>query len=143
MYKSAVPHNRCIIPATYFFEPDKIHYPKPPHPWYLFKLKEQEIFGLAGLYNAWKDPKTNEELYTYTIITTKPNAVVGAYHDREPAILDSTQEKLWLNPDLTEPQQVLPMLKPYPPETMESWHVPDAAKNPRNDSPEVIKPVSD
>src|SRR6266705_5780515 len=67
VYKSAVPGQRCIIPATYFFEPDKKHYPKPPHPWYVFKLKEQKIFALAGLYNAWTDPKTNEELYTYTI----------------------------------------------------------------------------
>jgi len=60
----------------------------------------------------------------------------------EPALLDREQEKLWLNPDLTEPQQILPMLKPYPSETMESWRVPDAAKNPRNDTPEVIQPVS-
>jgi putative SOS response-associated peptidase YedK len=120
----------------------KIHYPKPPHPWYLFRLKEQKIFALAGLYNAWTDPQTNEELYTYTIITTKPNAVVGQYHDREPAILDREQEKQWLNPDLTEPQHILPLLKPYPPETMESWRVPDAAKNPRNDTPEIIKPVA-
>jgi len=143
VYKSAVPGQRCIIPATYFFEPDKKHYPKPPHPWYCFKLNDQKVFSLAGLYNPWTDPKTGEELYTYTIITTEPNAVVGAYHDREPAILDSTQEKQWLNPDLTEPQQILPLLKPYPPEKMESWRVADATKNPRNDYPEVIKPVSD
>jgi len=143
VYKSAVVNQRCIIPATHFFEPDKIHYPKPPHPWHLFRLKDQEIFGLAGLYNAWTDPKTGEQLYTYTIITTKPNAVVGAYHDREPAILPRNEEKQWLNPDITEPQQVLPLLKPFPPETMESWRVSDAAKNPRNDYPEVINPVSD
>ncbi len=142
VYKSAVPHQRCIIPATYFFEPDKIHYPKPPHPWYLFRLKDQEIFGLAGLYNIWTDPKTNEKLYTYTIITTKPNAVVGKYHDREPALLGKNEENQWLNPDITEPEQVLPLLKPYPPETMESWRVPDAAKNPKNDYPDVIKPLS-
>jgi len=143
VYKSAVANQRCIIPATYFFEPDKKHYPKPPHPWYCFRLKDQNIFGLAGLYNIWTDPKTQEKLPTYTIITTNPNAVVGSYHDREPAILPRTEEKQWLNPDLTEPEQVLPLLKPYPPETMESWRVPDAAKNPRNDYPELIKPVSD
>jgi len=30
VYKPAVPHQRCIIPVTYFFEPDKIHYPSLP-----------------------------------------------------------------------------------------------------------------
>ncbi len=143
VYKPAVPHQRCIIPATYFFEPDRVHFPKPQNaPWHVFKLKEQNIMALAGLYNAWTDPQTNEALYTYTIITTQPNAVVGQYHDREPAILDREQENQWLNPDLTEPQHILPLLKPYPPEAMESWHVPDAAKNLRNDAPEVIQPVA-
>src|SRR5713101_1435012 len=60
VYRNAVARQRCIIPATYFFEPYKIHYPRPPHPWYLFKLKEQNILALAGLYNAWKDPTTKK-----------------------------------------------------------------------------------
>jgi len=60
VYKSAVPNQRCIIPATYFFEPDKKHFPKPPHPWYCFRLTDQKIFGLAGLYNIWTDPKTSD-----------------------------------------------------------------------------------
>jgi len=143
VYKRAVPKQRCIIPATHFFEPDRVHFPKPqPAPWYVFKLKDQEIFGLAGLYNAWTDPTTGEQLYTYTIITTQPNAVVGTYHEREPAILPKNEENQWLNPDITEPEHVLPLLTPYPPEEMESWRVSDAAKNPKNDTPEVIQPAA-
>jgi len=42
-------------------------------------------------------------------------------------------------PDLVT--QVLQMLKPYPPNTMESWRVGDEAKNPRNDYPEIIQPI--
>ncbi len=143
IYKVAVPHQRCIIPATHFFEPDRVHFPKPQQaPWYCFKLKGQEIMGIAGLYNDWTDPNTNEKLSTYTIITTKPNAVVGRYHEREPAMLQNRHdEKQWLNPDITEPEQVLSLLKPYPPEQMESWRAPDTARNPRNDYPELIKPV--
>jgi putative SOS response-associated peptidase YedK len=142
LYKSAVPRQRCIVPATHFFEPDRVHFPKPqPAPWYCFRLKDQPLFGIAGLYNPWTDPQTGEQLYTFTIITTQPNAVVGRYHDREPAILPRNQESHWLNPDVTEPEHVMPLLKPYPPEMMESWRAPDAARNPRNDTPDVIKPV--
>jgi putative SOS response-associated peptidase YedK len=91
LYKPALPSQRAIIPVTHFYEPDRVHFPKPkPAPWYLFKLKDEEIFGLAGLYNPWIDPATKELLYTFTIITTDPNEDVGEYHPREPAILPST-----------------------------------------------------
>jgi hypothetical protein len=35
----------------------------------------------------------------------------------------------------------MPMLKTSSPDQMESWHVADAAKNPKNDYPEIIHPV--
>lgn len=54
-----------------------------------------------------------EELFSYTIITTVPNAVVGKYHDRMPVILEKEDEEIWLSPDIAEPEQLLPLLKPY------------------------------
>jgi putative SOS response-associated peptidase YedK len=38
---------------------------------------------------------------------------------------------------------LLPLLKPYAAEDMEEWQVGDAARNPRNDYPELIKPVEE
>jgi putative SOS response-associated peptidase YedK len=58
-----------------------------------------------------------------------------------PAILHREDEEAWLNPDLTEPEHLLPLLQPYPTELMETWRVGDGAKNPRNDSSELIKPI--
>ena len=98
--------------------------------------------ALAGLYNPWTDPQTNTELFTFTIITTSPNPVVETYHDREPVQLPRELETSWLSPDVTEPEQIMPMLKPSSPDQMESWHVSDAAKNPKNDSPELLTPVA-
>jgi putative SOS response-associated peptidase YedK len=68
--------------------------------------------------------------------------VVGAYHDREPVQLARDLESSWLNPDITEPDQIMPMLKTSSPEKMESWRVGDAAKNPKNDYPELLTPVA-
>jgi putative SOS response-associated peptidase YedK len=67
---------------------------------------------------------------------------VGKIHDRMPVILKKEDEETWLNPDITEPEQLLPLLKPYPAEEMEEWQVGDAARNPRNDYAELIKPVN-
>src|ERR671915_859096 len=133
---------RCIVPATGFYEPDKLHYAKPPFPWHYFQLKDGVLFGFAGLYDIWRDPKTGKEIQSYTIITTQPNSLVGTVHDRMPAILQKEDEEAWLNPDLTEPEHLLPLLKPYPAEDMETWRVGDGAKNPRNDTEELIKPLN-
>jgi putative SOS response-associated peptidase YedK len=86
--------------------------------------------------------RSGKEIYSYTIITTVPNEVVGKFHDRMPVILQKEDEETWLNPDIIEPEQLLLLLKPYPADKMEEWHVSDEARNPRNDYPELIKPVN-
>jgi putative SOS response-associated peptidase YedK len=58
-----------------------------------------------------------------------------------PVILNKEDEDEWLNPDIVEPEKLQHLLKPYPADKMEEWQVSDEARNPRNDNPEVIKPV--
>jgi putative SOS response-associated peptidase YedK len=140
-YKEPFRHKRCIVPATGFYEPDKIHFTKPPFPWHYFQLKDQKVFGIAGLYDVWKDRETGKEMHTYTIITTEPNAVVGEFHGRMPVILQKEDEETWLNPDISEPAQLQPLLQSYQPDKMETWPVGEEARNPRNDYPELIKPL--
>ena len=140
-YRVPFRRRRCIVPATGFYEPDKIHFPKPPFPWHYFTLKDQGVFGFAGLYDIWKDRQTGKEIYSYTIITTEPNEVVGEFHNRMPVILQKEDEEMWLNPDISEPAQLLPLLKSYQAEKMETWPVGEEARNPRNDYPELIKPT--
>jgi putative SOS response-associated peptidase YedK len=132
VYREPFRHKRCVIPATGFFEPDKVNFPKPPHPWHFFRLKETELFAFAGLYDVWTDKQTGKDLYSYTLITTEPNALVGKFHGRMPVILNKEDEAARLNPDTTEAKDLLPLLKPFPADRMQEWHVGDAAKNPRN-----------
>jgi putative SOS response-associated peptidase YedK len=140
-FREPLRHKRCLVPATGFYEPDKIHFDKPPFPWHYFHLKNQPLFGFAGLYDIWTDKETGKEIYSYTIITTEPNEIVGKFHNRMPVILKKEDEAAWLNPDSVESEQLLQLLKPYPADEMEEWQVGDAARNPRNDNPELIRPV--
>ena len=68
---------------------------------------------------------------------------MGKVHNRMPVILKKEDEETWLNPDIVEPERLLPLLKPYPSEKMEEWSVSEEARNPRNDYPELIKPIDD
>jgi putative SOS response-associated peptidase YedK len=59
-----------------------------------------------------------------------------------PAILHREDEETWLNPAITKPEHLLPLLKLYEPASdMEMWSVGDAARNPRNDFPELLNPI--
>jgi SOS response associated peptidase (SRAP) len=42
---------------------------------------DDEIFGVAGLWDAWKSPE-GDWLQSFTIITTDPNAVAQTVHNR-------------------------------------------------------------
>jgi putative SOS response-associated peptidase YedK len=59
-----------------------------------------------------------------------------------PVILEQEDEETWLDPDVVEPEHILPLLKSYPAGKMEEWQVSEAARNPRNDYAEVIKPLN-
>jgi putative SOS response-associated peptidase YedK len=59
-----------------------------------------------------------------------------------PAILHKKDEETWLNPDITEPEQLYPLLSPYPDAAMQAYPVSPAVNNPKNGNKDVIKPAS-
>jgi putative SOS response-associated peptidase YedK len=138
VYRKPFRTQRCLVPATGFYEWDKSV--KPTQPWY-FKLKHEELFAFAGLYDRWQDPKTRTEVLSYTIITIQANGVVGKIHHRMPVILQKEDEDAWLNPDIVEPELLLPLLKQYPDKEMEAYPVSTAVNRPTIDTAELIKPL--
>ena len=132
-YRKPFRKQRCLVPATGFFEWDKTQKPSVPH---YFYLKDGPIFAFAGLYDSWIDPKTKQEIHSYTIITIKANQVVGKVHDRMPVILKRDDENKWLDPTQTA-QQLLTLLTPYPNVEMQEYIVDRAVNSPRNDNPGV------
>jgi putative SOS response-associated peptidase YedK len=131
-FKKAFQFQRCIIPASFFFEWRKGESGKTP---YCIKVKGEEVFGFAGLYFE------AEGGHSCVIITTAPNELMEPIHNRMPAILGREDEDGWLDPDQSEPEILLPMLESFPAELMEAYPVSPAVNSPRNQSAEVIRPV--
>jgi SOS response associated peptidase (SRAP) len=50
-----------------------------------------------GLWDCWLDRDTGRQLYTFTIITTRANALVRRIHDRMPVIYDAAMGRQWLD----------------------------------------------
>ncbi len=135
-FRDLLGKRRCLVLADGFYEWRKEGKGKVPM---RFKLKSGEPFAFAGLWDTWKQPDGNL-LRTYTIVTTEPNDVLRPIHDRMPAMLSNDEAQKWLAVD-DEIAHALALLKPYPPEKMEGYEVSPLVSNPRNDSPECIRPI--
>jgi putative SOS response-associated peptidase YedK len=71
------------------------------------------LFAFAGLWDRWRDP-SGLWLNSCSILTTIPNAVTSAVHDRMPVILDPDSYDLWLDPGMTNVEAVSEILNGAP-----------------------------
>ena len=83
-FRDALKSRKCLIPADGFYEWARTGKAKQP---YCFEVNEGELFAFAGIWDRWKDP-SGQWVKSFSILTTTPNAVTAAVHDRMPVILD-------------------------------------------------------
>ncbi|GAB4148768.1 MAG: SOS response-associated peptidase [Patescibacteria group bacterium] len=132
-FKKLVQSQRCLIPATGFYEWKKTEAGKIPH---YFFLKDQKMFSLGGLYRLEKN-ETGEEVLTCVVITTQPNELMQPVHNRMPLIISKLNENAWLNSANSEAVQSL--IKPFAAEDMKAVTVSKKVNNAGNDSPDLIE----
>ena len=96
-FKLLVNSSRCIIPSTGFFEWKHENKQKTPH--FIYPTNDS-VFSMAGLYDSWMNPNSNEVLNSFTIITSEANDFMAEIHNskkRMPLILNAKDEENWLN----------------------------------------------
>jgi len=98
------------------------------------------VFAAAGLWEHWPGKDGAESVDSFTIITTAANAIMEPIHDRMPVILPTDAIDAWLDPDNADDLQEL--LVPYPADAMQEWTVSTRVNNARNESEELITPIS-
>jgi putative SOS response-associated peptidase YedK len=89
---------------------------------YCFEVNEEELFAFAGIWDRRRD-SGGHPLETCSILTTTPNAMTSAVHDRMPVILHPDNYDLWLDPGLSDVAAASEMLKPYDPRLMRCYPV--------------------
>lgn len=138
-FRTAYKARRCLVVADGFYEWQKnADGSKTP---YYIRLREADVFGLAGLWEQWKNPETGELVKSCTIVTGEPNDLIKSLHDRMAVILPRSEYATWLNPKITDVRQLQPLLQPYPAESMVAFPVSPRVNNPRYDAPDLIDPV--
>lgn len=87
---------RCIVPVDGFFEWKAIKGQRAKQP-YAIAMRDGSPFGLAGIWENWKEPASGEWIRTFAIITTDANELVADIHDRMPVILAPGDHVRWLS----------------------------------------------
>lgn len=102
-FRHAYRTRRCLVPANAFYEWSG---PKGHRLKWRITVKDEPLFALAGLWEWWKDPASDEGIETYTIVTTDANEALAQIHDRMPVIVAPENHATWLDPNRS-PEKLL------------------------------------
>ena len=138
-FRDALRSRRCVIPASGFYE--WARHGRTRQPW-LFRRRDDQPFGLAGLWESWRAPD-GSTLESCAVITTEPNDLMRPIHDRMPAILAPEQFARWLDPRVHEPAELAPLLHVAPAEPLHAVAVRRYVSNVRHEGPECLVPAGD
>ncbi len=136
-FRKAFQRKRCIVPANGFYEWKDFGGGKKI-PFYV-RLLDQELFGLAGIYETHTDKEGNQR-HTFAVLTTEANALMQPLHERMPVILRQNDYNVWLNPVQPRPEMLQSLLAPYPTENMSTFKVSTDVNHTRNNGPDLINP---
>ncbi len=127
-FKTAYQKRRCIIPVLGFYEWKEENGKKQP---YYFKLKSGEAMPLIGI---WEFAEIGgEKIFSFSILTGEPNALVAPFHDRMPLATNDPFHWLDLN------QDSLSAAKFFKPEEYEVYPIDQIVNNARHkDIPDEV-----
>ena len=87
MFKKAFSSQRCLVPASYYFEWKKDGSKKEK-----FAIKQPEPIYMAGLWQMAK----SDSLPLFVILTREASPDIKFIHDRMPVILPKQERENWL-----------------------------------------------
>ena len=137
-FRDSLRFRRCLIPADGFYEWQRTEKTKQP---FCFEVNDGGLFAFAGVWDGWKDSK-GRWIKTCSILTTTPNAVTAAVHDRMPVILDPDSYHVWLDPGIQNATAISDLLRPYDADNMRCYPVSTRINHVANDDEDCSRPVS-
>lgn len=102
-FKKAFASQRCLIPASGYFEWRTIGQKKQP---YFVYLKEQPLLGLAGIWTIWQD-NTGQAHPTCAILTQESPECLKSLHERSPIVIQAENYHEWLWPKALTHEQIV------------------------------------
>ncbi|MDH7554262.1 MAG: SOS response-associated peptidase [Spirochaetota bacterium] len=130
-FKRAFFNNRCIIPASGFYEWKKEGAKKIP-----YFITVDDFFGLAGIYD--RVTINDKQLLTCAILTTAASEQMSIIHNRMPVIIRQSEFEQWLH-NKTSSEMLEKLMQPF--NTLVMYPVSPKVNNPSYKEPDCISPV--
>jgi putative SOS response-associated peptidase YedK len=103
-FSDAYRKRRCVVPMDSFLQKDGAGKR------YAISRRDGQPFGVAGIWENWRNPLTDMWERTFAVITAPANELVAPIHDRMLAILPAEQFPRWLSEE-ADPRD---LLVPFP-----------------------------
>ncbi|MDO5494536.1 MAG: SOS response-associated peptidase [bacterium] len=134
-FRGPVKYSRCVVPMEGYFEWKSEEGRRTKRPFFFYAADGSPLV-MAGMTSLWRD-----ELLTFTIATREAGGELAQFHDREPVMLRAEDVPLWLNPMLTDPDEISELLRRPRPEV--AFHeVSTMVNTPRNNTPSLVEALA-
>lgn len=139
-FRDSFLNRRCVVPASGFYEWKPTDSGKTPY--YVYP-ENDDCFAFAGVWDQWTDEAGERSLTTFSILTRSPNKTMDQLHDRMPLLLGDEERERWLNPELTDREELKDLTEStYDPDRMDFHPVSTRVNNPEYDNEDCIQSVS-
>ncbi|GGH36013.1 SOS response-associated peptidase [Paenibacillus segetis] len=134
-YRKLVDKQRCVIPCNGFY-----YWKQEGKKSYAVRvvMKNHDMFGVAGLYEIWKDTR-GEPLRTFTLVMTDANPLIDEFESRMPAILSPEDVARWLDEGTNDLHSLNPILRPHTSVEMQVYAVTPLIDNNMYDTEDCIQ----
>jgi putative SOS response-associated peptidase YedK len=137
-FRNAYRRRRCLVLADGYYEWQRSGAVKQP---FFISLAGGEPFGIAGLWESWRDPASGEPLESCCIVTTTPAPVISHVHDRMPVIVEPGDHAEWLDPSNQAVERLDRLLVPSSNAGLRARPVSRRVNDARNQGADLVAPV--
>jgi putative SOS response-associated peptidase YedK len=137
-FRNAFRRRRCLILADGYYEWQRSGAVKQP---YFIGFGDGQPFGMAGLWERWRDPASGEPLESCCIVTTAPAASVAHVHDRMPVIVPPGAYAEWLDPKNEATDRLARLFEPCGRPGLQARPVSRRVNDARNQGAELIEQI--
>jgi putative SOS response-associated peptidase YedK len=151
-FAKAAKSRRCLVPAQGWYEwqrsPVAVDAKGNPRkqPFFIHRA-DDDVVAFAGLYEFWRDRAVSDPddpeawLTSFTIVTTDAEPGLDRIHDRQPLVLEREDWSTWLDPTMTDLDEVGRLLAFHRPGRFEAYPVGVAVSSNRSNGPQLIEPA--
>lgn len=138
-FRNAWRRRRCLVLADGWYEWQRVGTAKQP---YFFHFADGAPFGMAGLWESWRDPESGEMLESCCIVTTAARGVAAPVHDRMPVIVPRERHAAWLDPRLNDTAGFDDLIADGDRPGIVATAVDRRVNDARNEGPDLVRPLA-